>query len=141
MQRVRARACVRLPTMKIRTRSSYRVHSRRCKCQLHVEKRARGESTNLDVDRNTDDPAGTFNAFENDPGGVRGRRGLRGRREGGYKGLESRLVDESDKKFIRRSVGAAPPRRWRHEQRKRKRDEERSWDTSRGGLRWRRVVG
>lgn len=26
---------------------------------------------------------------------------------GGYKGLESRLVDEGDKKFIRRSVGAA----------------------------------
>lgn len=29
--------------------------------------------------------------------------------DGGYKGLESRLVDEGDKKFIRRSVGAAPP--------------------------------
>lgn len=78
------------------------------------------ESTNLDVGRNTDDPAGAFNAFENDPSGEReengGRRG--GGRGGGrrYKGLESRLVDESDKKFIRRSVGAAPPRR---EQRKR----------------------
>jgi len=41
-------------------------------------------------------------------------------RNGGYKGLESWLVDEGDKKFIRRSVGAAPPRRWRRERRKTK---------------------
>lgn len=38
-----------------------------------------------------------------------GRGGPRRRGDGGYKGLESRLVDEGDKKFIRRSVGAAPP--------------------------------
>lgn len=67
------------------------------------------------VDRNTDDPVGAFNAFKNDPAqaGVETA-------DGGYKGLESRLVDEGDKKFIRRSVGAAPPRRWRREQRKTK---------------------
>lgn len=63
--------------------------------------RKRRESTNLDVDRNTDDPAGALNASKmtlaEREGGEVGARG--------YKGLESRLVDENDKKFIRRSVG------------------------------------
>lgn len=61
--------------------------------------------------------------FENDPAG-RWKEGGEG-----HKGLESRLVDESDKKFIRRSVGAAPPRRWRRAQRKRKKNnkEKKGW--------------
>lgn len=66
--------------------------------------RRKRESTNLDVDRNTDIeiPAGALNAFENDLDGA--EKGWGGTR--GYKGLESRLVEnENDKKFIRRSVG------------------------------------
>lgn len=51
-----------------------------------------------------------FNAFENDPAGGWGEGGESGRAV--TKGWErSRLVDEGDKKFIRRSVGAAPPGR------------------------------
>lgn len=56
------------------------------------------------VDRNTDDPAGAFNAFENDPAEM-------GEGEGKEVQRARELVDESDKKFIRRSVGAALPHR------------------------------
>lgn len=81
------------------------THSRRCKCQLHVEKRPwRGESTNLDA--STIIPTIPWERLTRSK--MTPRRQTRAETaNGGYKGLESRLVDEGDKKFIRRSVGAA----------------------------------
>jgi len=125
-RRGKCKGCVYPPT-KMRTRSSYPAqHSRQCKCQLHIEKRPSRESTNLDA--STVIPTIPRVRLMHSKMTPQRRVKVREKR---YKGLESWLVDESDKKFIRRSVGAALPHRWRCEQRKkntnykwRRRDEE-----------------